>query len=512
MPRKKQTKVAVNFNEREIKDSLLNGHRNGEPQASQIHDSARYYSKFYRTSEIFGDYTKPSKELITEFDRKSLLNKCRYIYENVAPCKAAINQIADYAVGDSWQAEYVGPNKEWGKLAEEWVNNWFQICDTFGNDFLCNLRLMSTALDRDGDILLHLTYASDGQYPFIELIGSDAIKTSKDNNLGIFNNYNVFDGVIYNESGRPIGYNVEVSSSAGGSSQQISTQDGLLIYEPNYSTQYRGYSPIGTSLIQWQEYRDFVAFEIEGIKNRSAISFIEKNENGGLTPGQFQNQPYNFSSSVSNVQNAQQPLYWKYYNMGTIRYFGSNDSVAGISPIENNNPGPNVHEFVKNHLLRGCFNSLGWPLEMYDINGLNSANVRAIHGGIVRKLRHRQATLYYAWRKAVRYATAKAIKLGLLPFDESWQMLQPVYPASPSIDLGRDVKGSIDLLKVGGRTLSDIYGESGDSFENKIDQRISEVKTIIDKCKAAGVPLDMVYSVFPNQTNNEPPTQMPEEQ
>src|SRR6185369_14541976 len=213
--------------------------------------------------------------------------------ENVGPAKFAIDFISSLAVSDAWAAQYLGTNKEWGEQATEWLNSWFQINDVCGNNLSTNLKLVSTSIDRDGDILTHLTYADDGKYPMIQFIGGEQINSKESQQEvegGPFDGYPIYDGVVVNDRGRPIAYQV-------GENQYISTQDALLSFEVRYTNQWRGYSSLGTSLLKWIDYRDIVDFELEGIKQRSAISFVEKNESGGLSPGQFQSQAYNFSSS-----------------------------------------------------------------------------------------------------------------------------------------------------------------------------------------------------------------------
>ena len=478
-----------------VKSSVVkNGKASKNSITNAIHEGAKPFFHLQRTSEVFGNYTGDSTDFLSKYDRNQLTNKARYFYENVGAVKGAIDEIATYSVGgDAWLPHYLGRNpKEFGTIAEQWINDWFNINDVAGTPFIYNLWLASIALDRDGDVLLHLTYGADNEYPMIEFIPCNHIG-SKTNTVegGPFDGYDVIDGVIVNENFRPIGYNIiHDTLNPDDGSTQVTTEDSLLTYEPRYFGQLRGYSALGTALAEIADYRDIKDAEKEGIRQLSSIAFQEHNEQGGLLPGDIQS---------GNYSTASVGLFHKYYNNGTIRYFGSTNPNNGIKQVENNRPGTNTSLFLKDHILRSAFNSIGWPLELsWDMQGLNSANTRAILAKAERKLKQRQATLKRLWTRVVWYGLAKAMKLGLLPQDVDGRKFEPVEPKVPSIDIGRDVKNDLELLKVCGTTLTDIHGKNADRFPEKMQRRVSEVRSIMDECEKQKVPIEYVF----NPSNN----------
>ena len=188
--------------------------------------------------------------------------------------------------------------------------------------------------------------------------------------------------------------------------------------------------------------------------------------------------------------------------------------------MKNDRPGDLTQTFLKDHVLRGAFASIGWPLEIgWSMDGLNSANTRAILAKVDRKLLQRQSTLFRVWKRVVTYAVAKAIKLGYLPANKDWYKWTCTYPKSPSIDLGRDVKSSIDLYKIGGTTLSDIYGENGEDWQSKVYQKIFERKFLQASCKydkptiqqilAEQVDVNTIQILTPNGNTITEPTSNP---
>jgi len=467
------------------------------PKASTIHEALNPIYRAIRPSRVYGSFNVDQKLLVSQQDRMKLLNDCRYVYENVGLVKAAVEEIAIYSVGDSWMPSYWGEDKEWGLEAIKWINSWFEVNNAISmEDYVYNLWLSSVAIDRDGDILQHLTYAADGKYPMIEFIPGHRIGNHDKQeviNYGPFRGYKVQDGVIVNDNGRPIGYNILQEKEED--DQQLPIQDCTLLFEAKYAGQLRGYSPIATSLLDVQDYRTIKNYEKQGIAIASSVGLIEENEKGGIEAGDLQ-----FNNNANQPNPGDPNVYYEYLDGGQIRYFGSNTG-ASLKQLENNRPGDRTQEFLKNHIIRSIFSAIGIPMEIvWDIAGLGSANTRAILAKVERKVTQRQSTLIRAWNQAVRYGVAKAIKLGYLPSNASdWYRFTPTYPRRPSIDIGRDVNNNINLYKIGAQTLSGIYGEDGANWQAGIIQKATEQKFIQDVAAKAGIDPVLIQQLTPNQ-------------
>jgi len=498
----------VSSNGHKDKISLVAETNNGYNIAGGLYDASSFYNnRFNRTSEVLQNYSnKGVEDLISQNDRRTLVSKARYYHENVPALKGCIGDIKQYAIGDSWLPYYFGNNQEVGTLYEQWLTNWFNVCNPWKTDFITDLGIASTRIDVDGEIMLHLTYAGDGRYPMIEFIGSNAIGSRKEKEVverGPFTGYRIKDGIIVNDNNIPIGYNILAKTKD--EDEQLSVQNAELYFEPTYPKQLRGFPALASSIPDWVDYRDIKDFEKEGIKQLSSYAFTEKNEQGGITPGKFIRGANNMTSSVDSGGNSQ-PIYWKYYQGGTVRLFGSKDPNTGIHPVPNNRPGPDTNIFLNNHVLRGAFTSIGIPFELaFDMGGMTTANMKTLLGKLERKIRDRQATIYKIWKRAAIYGLAKAIKLGFLPFDETWMQIEPIYPKIATLDSNRDSVAELNLLRVGATTLTDLYGKSGDKFREKIKQRVAEVKMIMDECQKEGVDINNVYSLYPNQSSDPTP-------
>lgn len=485
--------------------------------ASTVHEGARYYQKLIRTSEVLGNNNLDPRQIVTEFDRWNLSNKSRFFVENIPAVKGAIEEISTYAIGNGFDPIYQGEDDEWGDLAEEWLRNWYNIADRNGSDFKSDLWMASCAIDRDGDSLMYFTTNTAGDYPRIQLIPAHRIQTvERQIKEGPFAGLECYDGVIFNKNQQAVAYNVltsELGQTSTGPNTgnenlkctQIPVWKSHLIFESKYPLQFRGFPAMATSINYWMDIRDIFDYEREAIKQAASVALIEKNEVGGALPGQYQ---FGMTGSMQNQTMPNQPLFYKYYNQGLIRYFSSNDPNSGLQQMVNNRPGGDTREFVL-MMMRGCFNSIGWPHELYDTTDLNSANTRAILAKVQRKLTQRQSTVKKVWMRCTLYALAKAIKMGLLPESDDWYKWDCSVPPSPSIDLGRDAKTDIEYYKVGANTLADIYGKNGQNWEDKIRQICKEKARIKEIAKEYGVDPNEIQILTPN--GNMPTGQDPEE-
>lgn len=464
-----------------------------------IHEGAQHNYRLRRTSEVYGNFNKDVGDVVREYDRRQLVSKSRYYIANLPLIQSSVEEIATYSSQGGFNPVFNGKDKEWGALAKDFLKKWYQSVDLYGNDMATVLWQISLALDSDGDIGIQLSGVNENKYPIVNLIPSHRITSEEEEiKTGPYKGSTIVDGVVY-QNNLPIAYNVQTQVSGSNSVEYvIGKSNMLLLAEPRYPGQVRGYPSLSSCISSLSSYRNIVAYEEEAIKQAASLAFVERNEVGGVLPGE---ELFGMTSSFSQYDGSTQAIRYQYYDSpgGIIRYFSTADPNSGLEQVKSDRPGSNTAEFIKDHILRHIYNGLGWPLELsYNMSGLNSANTRAILAKIDRKLKHRQATLTRAVRRMVTYAIAKAIKSGYLPRNDEWFSWSFTLPKSPTIDLGREVRSDIDLLKISGTTLSNIIGKSGDEFESVIKQRVAELTLIKEECEKSGIPFELMYSTSPN--------------
>ncbi|CAB4134577.1 hypothetical protein UFOVP279_50, partial [uncultured Caudovirales phage] len=109
-----------------------------------------------------------SKEL-TVGEWRTVNSAARKLYWNNGMVNAAIDQKSMLSVGMAMRPIFTGADREWGKVAEAVLLDWFQIAYLDGKSWWEGLRLESTAIDREGDLLTILTTSANG-YPQLQQV------------------------------------------------------------------------------------------------------------------------------------------------------------------------------------------------------------------------------------------------------------------------------------------------------------------------------------------------------
>ena len=125
-----------------------------------------------------------SKELnVSEW--RTLNSAARKLYWNNGLVNSAIDQKSMLSVGMAMRPIFTGADKEWGKQAEAVLLDWYQICYLDGKSWWEGLRLESTAIDREGDLLTILTTAASG-YPQLQQVPWHQIGSRIDDGIAQF--------------------------------------------------------------------------------------------------------------------------------------------------------------------------------------------------------------------------------------------------------------------------------------------------------------------------------------
>ena len=135
---------------------------NGKPVSTWLYPSPRYNLRQYKPRYWLSADTKSN---VNEYDRWELVNYSRQLFAQVDNLNTAIRQKNSWAVGQAWDAHYMGKNKAWGEEAETWLKEiWFPNCCVRGPlwNFRKCMRISGQAWDVDGDDLMILTEQPNG--------------------------------------------------------------------------------------------------------------------------------------------------------------------------------------------------------------------------------------------------------------------------------------------------------------------------------------------------------------
>lgn len=420
---------------------------------------------------------------VNQYDWAKLLSDSRKLYCNLGPVTGAIDDKATYSVGRAWNAKFYGEDKEWGKKAEEWVNEmWYPMSDARGPmfDFKTDLFLQSVSIDRDGEIYVYLTASPDG-WPQIQLLPAHMIgdRNNTDQIItdGPYKGLRCIQGVVTNDVGQAVAYHVLGQTYE--TDKYVSAQDLIQVFDPRWADQVRGFPAFMHALLDLKDLRQIQGYEKIAAELMSSIGILEWNETGApdLDPQSIlKGQQFIGSQPLPAVTVEQIP------GGGNVKYMRSN-SGSKIEQLKNDRPSVQLDAFM-DRLIRNACVGAGWPFELtWDSAKLGGANVRLLIAKAMRAVEDRQDLLRPVAKRCVGYAVAKAIKEGLLPPSDEWYKWRFTMPARMTADYGRDAKADLADYQAGLRSMTDILGEEGID----LDQHIETLHEEREKLAKAGI-------------------------
>ena len=188
---------------------------------------------------------------------------------------------------------------------------------------------------------------------------------------------------------------------------------------------------------------------------------------------------------------------------GQYRYFRAS-SGEGLEAFSYDRPGANAIAFQES-MLRDAFRGMGWDhyfsTEILKVGG---APLRVLVDKINLQIKERQKAVAKVCRRVGGYALSKAMKLGLLPWDDDWWMFEYQGPARLTADHKYEIEGEIEEYAAGFVTLKEITSRRGQYWEDIQDQRVLEQKRLKEKSEAAGIEMDRVEVIKGKKDPKEP--------
>jgi hypothetical protein len=411
---------------------------------------------------------KDISDLVPAIDRVTLQSHARRVYLNFGPIKNAINQRGMYAVGRAFVPIYGGTDEAFGKAATAFLTDiFYRIGDGRGgmHDLKTNLFGWSTSIDVDGEIFILLTETATG-FPQYQGIPSHRIATPRGFTDG--QNYRggmLQDGITYFPSGEAKEY--AFCDKNGKLDQWLPAENVIHLFDPEYQYQARGLTALAHCINDCRDMIQSTEWERLAMLQMSSISLVEYNDNGGPDL----DDPYN--ALIGDSQSCK-GMTVESLDGGTVRYFRSN-SGGKVETLVNNRPGNPFLEF-HNRLLKGAFAGLNWPMALYEGQAAGGGTAQRTEIAMAqRSIEDRQDLLFYATKRLVGYAIAKAMKRGDLPTSADWYQWDFSTPPKLTIDDGRITKELETLWRMGAANMRDIVSMRGKTLEAHYTERAHEV-------------------------------------
>ena len=426
----------------------------------------------------------------TTFGHRELLSASRYLAANFGPIRGAILQMANYAIGNAFQVQYTGNDREWGREMERVIGEHDKICDFRGApyDFRTGLILSLVSIIRDGDAFCVFTETANG-YPQVQHIPAHRVGGCDGDGKvegGQYDGKRIQYGMILDDYGRQLAIRVAGAFGDADEFVDVPANNVATEYRPEFLDQIRGFPWLSGAIYDLSDIFDLRDFIKTALKAEASITLVEHNEQGEAMP-----QSAIGSALVSGTVtpdatgSASTEPSVEYMDDSTIRYFRAGVG-ARIEAPNSQRPSIQSQEFSR-EILRSAFESLGWPIEFYDPSGLGGANVRL---RVAQARRTVEALQQIAHRMATRrhlYAIAKLIKGKWLPPCDDWWKITHKCPRDLTVDNGRDTKADIELYLKGIITLDELTGRMGNYWEETQDQLILERKRLLTRCAEEGI-------------------------
>lgn len=373
--------------------------------------------------------TESISKSVSYWDWRVVLAMSRKLWANFGPIKGATASKAMHSIGRAWEPEFLGEDKEWGKIATEWLQGWYRLCDVRGGiyDFKTNLYLASISIDRDGDFGVLLTQTEDGypqlqhipadrigmRYGSVGIVGNDVTTeisqpdgTTKPQK-GVYAGLRIQHGVIYNSRGRPVA--VRILGSTPEDDRDVSTRDFIMRFDPEYYDQSRGFSAFSGSLDFIRGAMASHEWEQQALLIAGTIGLIEHTESGALDPNDGAVTIGSAATATSAATLTTQTL-----EGGMIRAFRAG-SGSKLEQFKNERPGEAWDSF-NDRIIRIALNEMNWPYSLtWKPDGMNGTQERSAIEQARSSIADRQDLLRPLAEQEVGYAISKAINLGQLP-------------------------------------------------------------------------------------------------
>lgn len=464
--------------------------------------------RFYKPRlTVVGDTPK----IISTSDRIDQIMYSRGLFSSMPDLGGALLSKASWCVGSAFSPIYTGRNKEWGEQVEEWLESqWYPVCNVLGQnyDFRTTLYLSCLGIDVDGSSGLLFTTTRSG-FPQVQLIPAHRIGSrfgEKEVKEGKFKGYPIYDGVIVNDNGKPIGYRILGDKKEEDVDVPVSALQ--LLFEPEWQDQLIGMSRIARSTLDFLDTQDVDEYTKRGLKIASTVGLIHTTEDGQADVGTNLLGVNEDSTTAVGDNN----LTLEYTKGGDIFYLKANAGEK-IDTIYDNRPSQNSEGFLS-RIQRRALYAVGWPVELLDPSALNGSAVRLIQDLARKSISTRQITLERRARLMVNYGVAKAMNAGLIPQNnEDWYTWSFTRGSVIQVDLGNEEQAQREAYKLGTTTLNSIASKHGEDWVEMREQQQRETEDLLMRAQELstkfGITMDAALNLLSQRNPNQPITVSP---
>jgi hypothetical protein len=380
--------------------------------------------------------------LISPATHRQMLSDSRQI-ARMPMVRGATRQKAQYVCGGGLRPYYAGRNAKFGQMAEEWLEQWFKICNVRGRLYNWDQTWFvgCQSLDVDVDFFVLLTESESG-WPRIQCFDAHQVHSRPGQMVvksGLFAGRPIISGIVYGDQAEELGYQVLGPTEA--EDRIFSSDDMIRVSDPGWFTEGRGLSPVSYGLHEWYAYRDCQDNELLAQTITSSLVLLEKNDAG---------QDPDLSRRLGSAAGLEPEV--TDMDGGLFRYIKNSDSLEAFM---SSRPAPESQAFLKEVASSAIF-GMEWRREMFSLADLGGTGIKGFADNINTVIHWRHGVIVNPASSIVGWAIAKAIKRGDLPEDADWWMWDFPLPPSFTPDAGRTMQAIETALRLGVECEDDV--------------------------------------------------------
>lgn len=413
---------------------------------------------------------------------KQLLSAGRFLFANVPILRGAILEQANFSLPLS--LHYAGQDKDWGKLAEEYLYERQRNSNVKGplytSSVVQRLRLIGRKVD--GDIGTLLIDDKSG-FSKTQLIRAHRIgdrgSFGSELKTGRFKGKRCFNGTILNDWGAPIGY--QILGDTADLDEWVSANDLILTYRPDYADFYRGVSELVACVKSFADIKRLREYEMRAQQMFASIALLEQNETGYADEG---SEIYNEGNGSTRAE-GQTGILTEVYEDGLVKYFRAK-SGAGLEAFRSDRPSTDAQSWEK-QFIRQAFYGIEWdPDFALCLEQPGGAWVRAKMQKIHRAIANNVEIERWAQEVEAGFHVAKGIEYGLLPApkDGNWHSWNAYLSIPlPTADSGNEEAAAREAYKLGLITKQQLIAQRGGWIDEVQEQRKAELKQLAEDAR-----------------------------
>lgn len=453
---------------------------------------ARYEAAFRSAARTYVPANiQGAREDINTMSRQEILRLVRYFEKNNPVLQKALAILDVNVIGSGINPTPCSSNVAHNEAALKWWNDWVNTADITGLSTIYDMQgIAFRGQNVDGDHAIELTENEFGR-PALNMIEAHRIGSGAINQKQLVAaGYQVVDGVIIGPNGKPLAYTVQ-NEFDGKTVATIEASNLVFFFKRKRAGQYRGISRFHGAIKDLHDLDDLQMFEMKGAKDGATISKFIKLAAGGLTQG-GEGIGGSLRALPAAPTTAQQQGYYRQTLGGETLVLNPGDDVA---QFKNDRPSAATSGFwlvLENKFVQGSGLSFA-AIRDYQGNW-GGATLRAAVTSDNRLFCLETNEQARRWQKIYEYGISWAMAHGEVPPEADFRNVRWHPPRRPTVDIGNESAATINELRTGLKTFETIYGEAGDDWRDRLEQRAIEEKFISDLADKYGIDRTLISS------------------